>query len=505
MKEYKGIISVLLCVIMVVAAIRVGLGPEPDAVVDTHEYNDSIVVWYTDDTMTDYLNAMAVEYHENGGMRVLPRLHSSNDYVEAVYKASIEDDGAPDLYIVSNDALEKAYLSGCAVAVDEEWNVLNPDNFPGAALNAVTYKGHRVAYPYYFETSVLLYNKTYLHDMILGKLKSEAEAESSEGSSDEGENAEGEEEDSANNGAELEKLTREKMETSIPKTFDELLAFADEYDAPENVEGIFKWDVRDVFFNYFFIGNYINVGGECGDDSESVDVYNQDAIKALTLFQRLNSFFAFESSDVTYDQVVQEFIEGKLVFATATSDIVSRLDAASEAGEFEYEYGLAIIPDLSDEMDTRSLSVTEAVVVNGYSKKMAEAENFAKFLTLEKADGLYDKTGKLPSARVTLSENEELIPKLKAFTDEYSYSRPMPKLMTTANYWLLLEDAFSRVWSGKDASKTLKELAEKLHVQITGQTVSFDYITLPAETEEEEYLDEEALKQAAQDDEKSEQ
>ena len=35
--------------------------------------------------------------------------------------------------------------------------------------------------------------------------------------------------------------------------------------------------------------------------------------------------------------------------------------------------------------------------------------------------------------------------------------------------------------------------------------MSFDYITLPAETEEEEYLDEEALKQAAQDDEKSEQ
>ncbi len=503
MKEYKGIISVVLCMIMVICVLKAGLGPEPETAVDTHEYNDSIVLWYTDESMTDYLNAMAVEYHENGGMRVLPRLHSGNEYVEAVYNASVHKEAAPDMFIVSTDSLEKAYLSGCAVVVDEEWDVLNPDNFPGVALNAVTYKGHKVGYPFYFETSALLYNKTYLHDMILGKLKSESEDAENGGEEGTGSDSEDKDSEDAISGAELEKQTLALMEEAIPETFDELLAFADEYDAPEDVEGIFKWDVRDVFFNYFFIGDYIDVGGNCGDDADSIDVYNIDAIRAMTLFQRLNSFFAFESSDVTYDQVVDEFIQGKLVFATATSDIVSRLDKAKEENEFGYEYGLAMIPDLSDEMETRSLSVTETVAINGYSDKIPEAEDFARFLTCEKAGELYARTGKLPSALKAIDRNSDEGQKLSAFLDEYSYSKPMPKLMTTSNYWLLLEDAFSDVWSGKDASTTLMELARQINIQVHGESGDFEYITLPSESEEVEYLDEEALKQAAAGDEKS--
>ena len=33
----------------------------------------------------------------------------------------------------------------------------------------------------------------------------------------------------------------------IPQTFEELLAFANEYDAPAAVDGVFKWDVSDIF------------------------------------------------------------------------------------------------------------------------------------------------------------------------------------------------------------------------------------------------------------------
>ena len=55
------------------------------------------------------------------------------------------------------------------------------------------------------------------------------------------------------------------MEEALPKTIDDILAFADVYDAPEQVEAIFKWDVSDIFYNYFFVGNYIDVGGVSGD------------------------------------------------------------------------------------------------------------------------------------------------------------------------------------------------------------------------------------------------
>lgn len=502
MKENSRLIAVLICAAMIISVIRVGLKPAPAvAEVTDHEFNDSLIVWYTDDSMTDYLNAMAVEYHENGGMRVLPRLQASSEYIESIYRDSVSKEDAPDVYILSNDALEKAYLSGCAAIVDKDGEYLNTSNFPEAALDAVTYKGNKVGYPYYFETCALVYNRTYLREMITNKVLAESTKEPDD-------NGEGEEEVTEEPGEavpaegtpEFDEYIENKIDEAIPGTFDELLSFADSYDAPEKVEGMFKWDVRDVFFNYFFIGNYINIGGKCGDDVDTMDVYNIDAIRAMTLFQSLNSFFAFESSDVTYDQVVDEFKEGKLVFATATSDIVGRLAQASEAGEFEYEYGLAMIPDISENMVSRSLSVTEAIVVNGYTDKKAEAERFAGFLTGQNAGGLYERTGKLPANLNAIDYDKDAEHAyLKAFTDEYAYSVPMPKLMTTSNYWLLLEDAFAGVWSGKDASGTLKKLAEQLSAQINGQSESLEYITLPKEVEEVEYLDEDALAKQAKD------
>ncbi|MCR4755897.1 MAG: extracellular solute-binding protein [Lachnospiraceae bacterium] len=503
MKENKRLIAVLICAAMIIGVIRVGLKPAPAvAEVTDHEYNDSLIVWYTDESMTDYLNAMAVEYHEKGGMRVLPRLQASGEYIESVYKNSVSKEDAPDVYILSNDALEKAYLSGCAAIVDKKGDCLNTSNFPEAALDAVTYKGNKVGYPYYFETCALVYNRTYLREMITNKVLAETAKEPEE--SNEGEETPSEEEPveviPTEGTPEFDEYIENKIDEAIPSTFDELLAFADSYDAPEKVEGMFKWDVRDVFFNYFFIGNYINVGGKCGDDAGTMDVYNIDAIRAMTLFQSLNSFFAFESSDVTYNQVVDEFKEGKLVFATATSDIVGRLAEAAEAGEFEYEYGLAMIPDISEDMVSRSLSVTEAIVVNAYSDKGDEAEKFARFLTCQNAGGLYERTGKLPSALNAIDYGADArYAYLKAFADEYSYSVPMPKLMTTSNYWLLLEDAFAGVWSGKDASGTLKKLAEQLSAQISGENVLLEYIMLPKEVEEVEYLDEDALSKQAKD------
>ncbi|MBR4020523.1 MAG: hypothetical protein IKI99_04350, partial [Firmicutes bacterium] len=42
----------------------------------------------------------------------------------------------------------------------------------------------------------------------------------------------------------------------VPLTIDDILDFADQYDAPGNVDAIFEWDVSDIFYNYFFVGNY---------------------------------------------------------------------------------------------------------------------------------------------------------------------------------------------------------------------------------------------------------
>ena len=50
---------------------------------------------------------------------------------------------------------------------------------------------------------------------------------------------------------------KNKIDVMIPATIDDILTFADEYDAPEQVEAVFKWDVSDIFYNYFIYFQFI--------------------------------------------------------------------------------------------------------------------------------------------------------------------------------------------------------------------------------------------------------
>lgn len=486
MNETKRIISALLAVVLVVVTIIAGREKAPEEVVTSVD-TDSLIVWYTDDTLTDYLNKMAVAYHESMGVRVIPKLQSGQDYVESIYQASMDDSGAPDLYIIGSDVLEKATLSGCAIPITDDRGIISTDNFPEAAIRAVTYHDNIVGYPFYFETTALLYNKTYLREMVSNKMISEkAELEGTiEG------NSSTEEDELASLD---EKEVEKRIADSIPETFDELLTFADSYDAPAGVETFFKWDVRDIFYNYFFVGDYINIGGVNGDNDGVVDVYNLDAVKALKVFQDMNQFFSFESADVTYKQVVQEFLEGKLIFATVTTEIMNTLETAAANDEFPYEYGITMIPDINDTMMSRSLSVTTALAVNGYSDKKDVANAFAQFLTVTNADSLYENTGKLPVRNDVFGKKDAAY----AFVQEYRYSSPMPKLMATSNCWLLMEGTFADAWSGADVSTCLKDLSEQIKLQILGEEVEEEYIELPKEETEVEYLDEAALTEAAQ-------
>ncbi|MDD6202095.1 MAG: sugar ABC transporter substrate-binding protein [Lachnospiraceae bacterium] len=462
MKIAKRITAVVLCLVMVIAVMYTGALQNEVREKNIFSGKNSVIIWYTDEAMTDYMNAMAVAFHEEEGIRVIPQLKPGSDYLETIYDASISGEDASDLYIISNESLEKAYLAGLADTILDESNKINTENYPVAALQAVTYHGEKVGYPYYFETSALLYNKTYMMDMAKNRVEAEEEIPA-------------------------------KMEELIPSTFDELLTFADEYDAPAEVEAVFKWDVADIFYNYFFIGNYMDVGGPYGDNTDEFDIYNLDTIKAMQIYQDLNQFFSIDADDVAYDSVIAEFMEGKVVLTTATSDIIKKLDEAKENGEFAYDYGLAEIPELNEELISRSLSVTNTIVVNGFSNQKENANRFAEYLAYNHADTLYEKTGKIPSARAAAKQR----PETAVFFEEYADSVPMPKMMETANFWVQLEITFAEVWNGAKVTDCLHDLSTQIMTQITGEEYSEEYIEYQEDETTIEYLDEEAEREAA--------
>jgi maltose-binding protein MalE len=231
------------------------------------------------------------------------------------------------------------------------------------------------------------------------------------------------------------------------------------------------------------VGKYIDVGGEDGDKSDSIHIYNEDAIRCLRVYQDLNQFFSIDTKEVSYDSVLQDFMDGKIVYTVVTSDALSKIEAAKTEGDFDYEYGMSKLPNVSEELQSASLSVTQCVVVNGYSEKKKMANDFAAYLTEYDTDNLFGRTGKLPVyANGTTYEN----PNVEAYREEYLNSIPMPKMIETSNFWVELEIAFTQIWEGDDANADLKALSEKIMSQVSGEEYTEEYIDVPEDEDEDE-------------------
>lgn len=114
------------------------------------------------------------------------------------------------------------------------------------------------------------------------------------------------------------------------------------------------------------------------------------------------------------------------------------------------------------------------------AKKRDKADAFASWLATEGAAKLYDRTGHVPALQAAASQTAEMA----AFWQEYSGTVPMPKLMSTANFWIQMEVACTKIWKGENVSDVLKALSEKIMTQVTGaEYTEAEYIELPEETE----------------------
>lgn len=460
--------------------------------------DNTLVLWYTDSTLEEYISDVALAYKQETGMEVQAELVDGVDYLEHINSASVNETGsipAPDLYITTHDNLMKAYLAGLAAPINDIEEKVCDNNFPGTALHAVSCDGKYVAYPLYYETNFFLYNKTYMASIAQGRMESESDAIEGQQAQAEADNAKAEkdkpeaerqtQDNTEETGEDEEEAIMEEDEpygdedsiadqevldrlaTMIPATIDDITTFANNYEAPDTVEAVFKWDVTDIFYNYFFVGNYLEVGGEDGDNNSIFNLYNQQAVEGLKVYQNMDKYFTMEKDD-TYDSILQQFIDGKLVFTIATTDAFAKIQEAQLNNQFNYEYGVAIIPNMSDLLQARGLSVTDVIAVNGYSEKKDAANDFAGRLSFDSSDTLYTKSGKLACKRDVPYENSEI----NNVMTEYQKSMPLPKMIETSNFWLQLEIAFSKVWAGEDPETVLRNLADTMVGQIDEITYS---------------------------------
>lgn len=454
MKKFLSIIFVILMVVMV--GFHTICSPIPEGL-ENKGADGVIRITYTDEALSSYIDNAAISYYAETGIHVQPTLVSGLEYIEGINQVTLNTDEIPDLYIVGNESLEKAILSGLATPLDDPEHIMNTSHFPQVALDAVAYQGDYIAYPFYYETSVFLYNRTYLE-----AIAAEAAAEQEDGDSSE------EEDETETSEEETDVLQTVTADTILPSSLVGILEFSNAYDPPEGMESFLKWDVTDVLYNYGFAGAYMDMGGPGGDDRSRINLYNSNAIYALEVYQDFNQFFSIETKDISYESVIDEFIDGKIMFTFANTSIVETLERAREDGTFAFEYGIAPMEMLNTTLQAKPLSVTNAVVVNGYGTQKEIAEDFATYLCADYAENLYARSGKL--AAYTLEEYEyEAMRDVKAC---YQGSIPIPKIVESGNFWVLAELCYTNIWEGDDVNTTLLNLANKINEQIYGESAT---------------------------------
>ena len=474
----KRMIATAAVIAMAAAAVY-GSTQEMSQTQDTGERlqlfrgKETIYCWYSDEALSGYINAAAVSFGEQNKVRVIPVLTSDSEYLEAVNQETLHSAQIPDIYLLSSDSLEKAYLAGLATKVPDTEGICDTDHFSRAALAAVTYDDKIIGYPVYFDTSALVYNEDYLRTWATQQAEKELSG-SSDNDEPVGEGEEIIEEDSLPEDQTTDQVTADEATVNalaeqyfakaLPSTVDDLLNIADTFDAPEGVEGVMKWDVNNIFYNYWIVGNYMIVGSDPGDDRNDININNPETIQCLEVYKALNQFFFIESDTVTYDSVIQDFIDGKTMFTIGTTDVVKRLEDAKADSSLTFNYGIARMPDVSAELQSRSLSVTGAAVINGYSEHKELADRFAAYLSEEYADGLYERSGKMP-ASIHAAENADN-GVLTIFANEYADSVSLPKMLETGNFWMQLEVLFSKVWNGEDVTTLVQQLADNMSQQL---------------------------------------
>ena len=471
----KKLFSILSILAMTIVALLGDLFPghsliEPESARDT---DDVLTIWYTDAYLEEYIRNAAVVYEEKTGVKVVSTRVSGLEYLEQIQKATIDDGYGPDLFVLSNESLEKAYLSGLCYELKDSHRVLNSTYFPEVSLDAISYSDYKLGYPLLFECSIFLYNKTLLDEIVTNYNENAVNANSNygEGSTDE---------------TTVEETNTEFVpiiaEEILPTSIVEITNFALKYNLPEGCESYFKWCVSDVLYDYWFAGAYLNVGGEKGDVRDEIDVYNTESMYALSVFQDFKEFFSMDLDKYTYDDLLKDFEAGKILFIEADTNVINKLEAdkKSEENPFVYEYGITSIGMLNDTLKSKGLSVTKIVSVNGLSENKELAEDFAKFLSVDYASNLYSRTGKLACNY----QKEYAYPQMEDAVRTYENSVSLPKIVETSNYWVLCEMVYTKAWDGEDVNKLLKQLSGQVKKQIFGIYVEENYIETPVVSED---------------------
>ena len=349
-------------------------------------------VCYTDEKYKDFFKFCETEYERlNSDVDVVIEYRAENsEYLNKIIDDSYNDQNVADVYMLSDNNLSTAYLAG--VAMKNSFDVYTEDNYCKTALNACSYVDRLVAYPLSYDTTYMLYRSDILS---------------------------------------VEDVT----------TFGNLILFSDTMETlgeeyPE-IQAIFSSDLNSIFINYGYLGAGFNIGGAVGTEVDKMEINTTKAANLAEKYIAMVKYFALDTN-ITYQDSFQGFLDGRY------ASVIASTTNLGELSNCDLEYSIAPFPNFSNVNKTSPLALTKCVVVNPYAEDTAVAADFARFVTYEAANYLYEYTGTLSARRGMTYPNENLAD----IYASYEKATVKNKLVYGEQVYPLLEIAMHNIVAG---------------------------------------------------------
>lgn len=236
-------------------------------------------------------------------------------------------------------------------------------------------------------------------------------------------------------------------EDQVPKTWDELVAFAKDFNAANSGKYGFLMDVGNGYYTIIFTTSDNNrLFGPEGTDTTNTNINSEASIKGMEFFQGLREILDVPAADLTTSICDAAFTSGNAaLYITGPWNVAP----FKESG---VDFGVAQLPSLpGNSTPVASFSGTRAMFVSAYSDYPEEAALFGEFLISDEMQQLrFDITGALPSIDITVES-----PYVGGFLNQLNYAFPMPSIPQMGAFWDAMNSASANIWDGADIKTEL--------------------------------------------------
>ncbi|GIO98645.1 cyclodextrin-binding protein [Paenibacillus lautus] len=376
------------------------------------EAGAELLVWESKGPELDFMKAVADDFEKEYGIKVKVEPVPAIDAVKKLTTDGPAGIGA-DVFSSPHDQLGNAVMAGL-VLQNDVFTESEKDDFMTSAIDGVSYDGVLYGFPTAIDTYALFYNK--------------------------------------------------KLMEKAPKTYEEIIKFAETYNDPKNKKYGFMWDVGQLYLSYSFLGGYGGyVFGNHGTDINDIGLNNDKSIEGARFLQSFKKVLPLNINDLNDNIITGFFQEGK------TAAIINGPWFISTLASTKMDYGVAPLPLLPNGEHPVSFSGIRGLYVNSYTKYPVAAKLFASYATTKQSlTKRFEMTTQLPP-RKDLMDDPLLTndPNTMAFLEQAKYSIPMPSIPEMGNVWVPASAALSSIWNdNQDPGTVLNKAVSQIKTAI---------------------------------------